>query len=300
MINFFETVKEGLHFNKFELNDTICVEYTCPIENEQRIGLCSQSDYLVYILSGKKTWKTIHGEWTLEAGSTIYVKKGATLINQFFEDEFCVLAFFISDDLIQESVIDIIGKMPLHNSNEAHQFTATEVATDNYLEGYFQSMLTYFRRKQSPSDYLLKLKLKELLVNVICGNENRLLASYLKSVACSGKPSLPHIMESNFCYNLKMEDFAKLCHRSLSTFKRDFHNHYNTTPGKWLLSKRLHYAANLVRNNFSGISQIAFESGFEDVSHFSRVFKDHFGLSPTTYRKIHSGHTKKYSLNLQI
>ena len=45
--NFFETVKEGLHFNKFELNDTNCLEYTRPIENEQRAGLCSQSDYLV-------------------------------------------------------------------------------------------------------------------------------------------------------------------------------------------------------------------------------------------------------------
>ena len=139
MINFFETVKEGLHFNKFELNDTICVEYTCPIENEQRIGLCSQSDYLIYILSGKKTWKTIHGEWTLEAGSTIYVKKGATLIDQFFENEFCVLAFFISDDLIQESVFHheelfyqgLILPKPLHDIHKKNYFMITPKAEES-------------------------------------------------------------------------------------------------------------------------------------------------------------------------
>ena len=287
MRNFFEIVKEGLHFNKFELNNAICVEYTCPLQNE-RVGLYSQSDYMVHVLSGKKTWKTIHGEWTLETGDTLYVKKGATFINQFFEDDFCILGFFIYDDLIQESVIDVIGKMSVKNDNDVHQFTATELETNNYLEGYFQSMLTYFRRKQKPSDYLLKLKLKELLVNIICSSENTLLVAYLKSVAYNSKPSLPHIMESNFFYNLKMEDFAKLCHRSLSTFKRDFHNHYNTTPGKWLLSRRLDYAANLVKNNFANISQIAFESGFEDVSHFSRAFKNHFGTTPTNYRKNHT------------
>jgi len=33
------------------------------------------------------------------------------------------------------------------------------------------------------------------------------------------------------------------------------------------------------------VTEIAFESGFEDVSHFSRVFKDRFQLSPSTYRQ---------------
>ena len=95
-------------------------------------------------------------------------------------------------------------------------------------------------------------------------------------------------MESNFCYNLKIEEFAKMSHRSLSTFKRDFQNHYSKSPGKWLLSKRLDYAATLLVNNLSNVSQVAFESGFEDVSHFSRVFKQKFNQSPSRYRKISS------------
>ena len=63
-----------------------------------------------------------------------------------------------------------------------------------------------------------------------------------------------------------MEEFAKLCHLSLSTFKRDFFNHYQTTPGKWLLKKRLDHAANLLTNQYSNVTQIAFDSGFENIS----------------------------------
>ena len=33
------------------------------------------------------------------------------------------------------------------------------------------------------------------------------------------------------------------------------------------------------------ITEIAFESGFENVSHFSRVFKERFGVSPMAYRQ---------------
>lgn len=283
MRNFYEIIKDSLFFNKFEINDTICVEYSCPLENE-RAAICSQSDYIIYVLSGKKTWKTINGEWVMVAGDILYVKKGATLVHQNFEDDFCMLGFFISDDLIQESM----QELDLHATYKTpvHQFTAAPLASDTYLEGFFQSMLSYFKGENQPQEALLKLKLKELLVNISYNKENTHLASYLRSIAENSQPSLTQIMESNFCYNLSLSEFAKLSHRSLSTFKRDFHNHYNTSPGKWLLSKRLDYSANLLLKNPSSITDVAYESGFEDTSHFSRAFKTRFGVPPSEYSKV--------------
>jgi len=224
----------------------------------------------------------------MEAGQTLYVKKGVTTINQFFDDEFCMLAFFISDEFITESVLDVKKKSSITKSMSPHPFTATELVTNTYLEGFFHSMLTYFRGKEKPDDFILKLKLKELLGNIICSNDNPLLESYFYSQLDNSKPNLPHMMELNFCYNLSLEEYAKLCHRSLSSFKRDFQLYFDTSPGKWLLTRRLSYAANLIENNYSNISQIAFKSGFEDVSHFSRVFKDQYGKSPSEYKKINA------------
>jgi AraC-like DNA-binding protein len=92
-------------------------------------------------------------------------------------------------------------------------------------------------------------------------------------------------MEANFSYNLGLEDFARLSHRSLSTFKRDFRKYYNQSPGKWLLQKRLDYSAVLLKNPMLNVSQVAVDCGFEDLSHFSRAFKEKFGISPADYRK---------------
>lgn len=284
MQDLYKIVKEHLFFNKFVLNDLICIEYTCPVEDEH-LGIYAESDYLIHVLSGKKTWKTIHGVWEVEAGQTLYVKKGASIVTQHFDDDFCMLGFFLPDDLIRASLDESIAKVPFDKSVHAHDFTATELITESYMDGFFQSMLTYFREDKQPPDSLLKLKLKELLVNIVFNCKNPLLISYLKSITVNSSPSLPHIMETNYCFNLKLEEFAKMSHRSLSTFKRDFFNHYNTTPGKWLLEKRLDFAATKLLTDNSSISEVAFDSGFEDLSHFSRSFKKKFKISPSSYLK---------------
>lgn len=283
MLNFFKIVKESLHFNRFEFGDTVCLEYSCPIEADE-VGIFSQSDYIVHVLSGKKTYNTFNGQWTLTPGQTLYMKKGATIIHQYFDDEFCMLGFFISDDLISETVSELKGNVPVKQSSAIKEFTATEVQSSSYLEGYFHSMLTYFRAEHQPPNQIIKLKLKELLVNIM--NCDAVLNGYLRSFISQDKPSLSSIMEANFCYNLKLEDYAELTHRSLSTFKRDFQNYFNDSPGKWIMKKRVDYAANLLLSSDQSISQIAFESGFEDLSHFSRVFKEKTGKSPSDFRRI--------------
>jgi len=282
MHNLFEDIRDSLVFNKFSINDFICVEYTCPVEDEQ-VGIYTQSDYLIHVLSGKKTWKTIEGEWLVSAGETLFVKKGAAIVTQDFDEDFCMLGFFLPDDVIRESLKESVKALSTEQKVNAHEFTATKLLGKDYLDSFFDSMLPFFRERKEPPKTMLKLKLKELLINLLYNSQNNLLSTYLKSVTVNAEPSLTHIMENNFSFNLKLEEFAKMSHRSLSKFKRDFFNHYNTTPGKWLLSKRLDYAANLILQNTSNITQIAFESGFEDVSHFSRKFKEKFGMSPRSY-----------------
>ncbi|MCE7766697.1 AraC family transcriptional regulator, partial [Pseudomonas putida] len=69
--------------------------------------------------------------------------------------------------------------------------------------------------------------------------------------------SLQRVMEENYCFNLKLEDYAKLSCRSVSAFKRDFSKLYNTSPGKWLLMKRLDHALHLLTNLGKSVSDAA-------------------------------------------
>ncbi|HWO41991.1 MAG TPA: AraC family transcriptional regulator [Candidatus Eisenbacteria bacterium] len=284
MLNTYETIREGLQFNKFVVGELLLVEYKCPIE-EEAAGVWSPMDYFVHVLSGKKTWRTTDGNWTAEEGQTLFFKKGAAIVYQDFKDDFCVMVFFVSDNFIRDVVREVSGHLTGQPAGAAFGQSAIAVNGDVTLAAYFQSMLAYFTAPTKPAETLLKLKLKELIASILLGGKNPELAAYFQSLLKSGAPSLSQIMEANFCYNLTLEDFAKLSHRSLSAFKRDFRKYYNQSPGKWLLQKRLEYAALLLKNPALNVSQVALDCGFEDLSHFSRAFKEKFGTSPARYRK---------------
>jgi AraC-like DNA-binding protein len=91
-------------------------------------------------------------------------------------------------------------------------------------------------------------------------------------------------MEEQYIHNLKIEEFARLCGRSLSSFKREFKNTYSMTPGKWLTKKRLDLARNLLLKTNNTIQEICYDSGFESDSHFIRIFKNNFGFTPKQWR----------------
>ncbi|MCX2720492.1 alpha/beta fold hydrolase [Lentiprolixibacter aurantiacus] len=95
---------------------------------------------------------------------------------------------------------------------------------------------------------------------------------------------LETVMSENFLYNLKIEEFARLCGRSLSAFKRDFKASFNTTPSRWIKSKRLEHAKNLLLESELNINQISFDSGFVNPSHFIKSFKEKYRLPPLQYR----------------
>ena len=286
MLNLYESVRSNPSFNKLEIGDLLFAEYTCPVD-EARLGQWSHSDYLVHVLSGRKTWHTSDGAWALEAGDTVFFRKGAAVIEQYFDVEFCLLLFFIPDSLVRSTVREFADRWTGNPAAEPPLQAAARVNNDTALTAFFESMRTYFAGREKPSEPLLRLKVKELILSILTGRSNRALAAYFQSLAHRDAPAVAEIMEANFRFHLSLDEYAALCHRSLSSFKRDFRTHFHETPGRWLLRRRLDYAAALLQATTARITEIMLESGFEDVAHFSRVFKHRFRVSPSAYR--HAG-----------
>jgi AraC-like DNA-binding protein len=92
-------------------------------------------------------------------------------------------------------------------------------------------------------------------------------------------------MEANYAYNLTIDAYARLTNRSVSSFKRDFQALYKTSPGRWLIDKKLDRAKQLLLQTAQAITDVAFDSGFENTAHFSRLFKQKTGITPMEFRK---------------
>lgn len=98
------------------------------------------------------------------------------------------------------------------------------------------------------------------------------------------KINLQEFMERNFRCDWSMSEFARASGRSLSTFKRDFKLMSELSPERWLTARRLQAAYELLRKG-RRVSDVCFDVGFKNVSHFSAIFKKKFGKTPGEVRK---------------
>ena len=286
MLNVIESIRSNPITVSFEIGELLFAQFSCP--GTEPVGVWTQTDYLIHVVSGIMTWKDHTGTWSTEAEQTVYFKKGVKIIPEHSGDDICLQLYFIPDAFVRETVMELATELPplpsYSESADAREMTI-RMNNDIALEAFFHAMAIYFAADEKPPEALLKLKLKELLTSILVGQNNQPLSAYLRYLAACGAPPIEAIMEMNFCYNLSIDTFAQMCHRSLSSFKREFRNRYGASPGKWLLERRLEHSAFLLQTTGMSVTEIMFECGFEDLSHFSRAFKDRFGKSPTAFRE---------------
>ena len=282
MVNLFDFAHDTRLFKKLTVNDLLFTEYKC-LEKQPVFQVWSHYNYFVYVLSGQKKWQTLNAEYLVHTGEAIFVKKGANIIHKFFEVDFCALILFVPDDFIA-NVFQQNGRNVIE-SDTTHEDAVFPIAMDETLSAYFQSVFSYFVKNEPPPKNLLEIKFKELILNLICSPANQSVCAYFRLLSSESKTSIADVMETNFPFNLKLEEFARLSGRSLTTFKKDFVATYGTTPGKWLTKKRLGLAQRLLENSDKSINQIAFESGFENTSHFITVFKKEHSITPLQFKR---------------
>lgn len=286
MINVQEFIGTTNLFKKFEVDELLFVEVICPADEGLPSNLWWHNNFFSYAFAGEMLLKTLRGEHIFKAGDCIFSKKGSIIsATHLIHADFCELRVFVPDNFIKY-VFQKYQMPRLQAEPNETTDTLIPLTSDEVLEVYFQSLLTYFRQPAPPPATLLKLKFEELVVNILSNNKHTTLQRYLSELCNSSRPALKEIMEANFFSNLSLDEFARLCGRSLSAFKREFIDTYHTTPGKWLQDKRLEYSRYLMETTDQSIDEICMLSGFENKSHFIRVFKNKFALTPGKF-KVH-------------
>ena len=88
----------------------------------------------------------------------------------------------------------------------------------------------------------------------------------------------------NFMNDISVQEIANHVGISRSQLYRIFQAESGESPVDFLNRYRVHEALLLLREMHLSISQVAASAGFADPLYFSRVFKQHKGLSPSAYR----------------
>lgn len=96
-------------------------------------------------------------------------------------------------------------------------------------------------------------------------------------------------IEQNFQNDISVEDIAACCGLNRSYFGKIFHENTGKSPQEFLISYRMTKAAELLKLTELSIADIGNAVGYPNQLHFSRAFKNVYGISPRQWRYENGG-----------
>jgi AraC-like DNA-binding protein len=94
-------------------------------------------------------------------------------------------------------------------------------------------------------------------------------------------------LREEYSNSFSLEDVARIANLSPYHFIRTFKSMTGKTPYDYLLDVKIENSKNLLKLKNYTITDICFHCGFNNLEHFSSVFKRKVGIIPSQYRKLY-------------
>lgn len=119
-----------------------------------------------------------------------------------------------------------------------------------------------------------------ILSNII----NILILKTIKKTSCDLAYKIIEYVENNFAEDITRTSLAAMFNVNIYYISRMFKKYFNMNLRSYLGLVRSEHAASLIRMTDRPLTEIAFDSGFDSIRTFNRVFKDIYGISPSGFK----------------
>ncbi len=275
-----------LTHQKFNFDDKCLIEKVI-IQAPFRFAVNFQNEAcFIYFTEGKTKINSPSEQTEIAHQESVLLKCGsyfADLLKYSNADRFEILVFHLYPDILRKiykNEIPVFLK-PLLKNSFIHK-----VATEDVIKKFIESLYFYFDNPKLVSDELLELKIKELVLLLVKSKNAESIVGLFSELFTPRNLSIKEVVNSHLFSGLSINDLADLSNLSVSTFNRTFQSMFNDTPANYIKAKRLERAKELLSVSSLSVSEIAFQTCFNDVAHFSRSFKTAYKCSPTEYRLL--------------
>lgn len=184
---------------------------------------------------------------------------------------------FRTDDILDDKLLE-----PL---NSGHLIINQEIE-DTVKEQCEQLVEIYGAKKEeSQSKITAQIKTKIILLQFILELWKR---GFIVENDTSGKNTVEKEMVSyiqqNFTGKILLKEFGEQFHLSEKYISRYFKEHFHITISQYVTYLRLEHAKHLLQDTDIPVTEVAMQSGYQNVSYFIRSFKKTYGMSPLKYR----------------
>lgn len=238
---------------------------------------------LLFVLQGENILTYGNSKFTVRKNEMIlfpkaslieYDKSGDTLNGNVYDS----LMIFLKD----ECILSFMKMADIKSSKTAEKVSIMVKPVKERIQAFLLSLKPYFDEIENIDAGLIKLKILEVLYDI--SSTDKHLLQQLLQMKQPVKFDLSSVMEENYTSPISLPELAYLSGRSLASFKRDFKAIYNIAPSDWIRKRRLEKAMELLQNTSLSVSDTCYTLGFENTAHFSRIFKEYFGKTPSDAR----------------
>ncbi len=182
-------------------------------------------------------------------------------------------------DIYKDSLPSFLKTKELHRHPKM-----AKIESSKLLDHYINGILHYFESEFLVTEDILILKLKEIILLLFQTESSDQIIDLMNNLFAPKTYNFRQIIEAHTYSTISISELASLVPMSISSFKREFQKQFNTSPSNYFIQKKTERVANLLRLTDKSISELAYECGFKNVSHLSKVFKLKYGLPPSQYR----------------
>lgn len=172
-------------------------------------------------------------------------------------------------------------------------FLRDEITQYSAIAGFLADTPTNEIKNFEKTKYILKKLFDRLLLNE-CGHFKALsaffdiLEQYNESDEPTGIKLVKKLIDESFASaGFNIEQLCRDVNISHAHLLRLFKKEYDITLVKYIISKRIDLARELLCTTDLSVSSVAFSCGFADEIHFMKSFKKATGYSATEFRKQH-------------
>lgn len=275
-------------------SDRLLIKRYVETQNSGIRSLALSRYAIGYVLHGRKLIYDGDRCRNVACGEVFYLGIGHHYVENLADEDhpFEQIVFYYSPELLQHIMrhLTIAYRMTISN-NHSCEICRTQNAIAmpcwGALRSFFNSTGVYLREERFARDEAAeKIKMTELIYHLVA-HEDCCLKSRMLGYMDAAKEHFEQTIYDYVFRDCPIEELARCTHRSMTSFKKEFHRLFLMPPHRWFVRQRLMHARLLLISTAKSISEIGVECTFPNTSHFIKLFKREFGLTPAIYRSLH-------------
>ncbi len=240
---------------------------------------------IYYLLAGTRKFFIESEIYNISKGTLVLLERNVMHKTEYSSDKLGERTYVLFNDSYYRSIAEAFGENAVASCFERKVFPIP-----HHRRGYIESILRQLESEYNGGDEysrrLMEIYMQELFIFLIRYDKN--IVENDEHILSTGDEIIQRAaryINENYNKNISLSDTASFVGMSSTYFSKKFKDVTGFGFKEYILNIRMKKACTLLLETKLPVTEIAYETGFNDSNYFGDVFKRIKGISPLKYRK---------------